>query len=264
MASSTPVHVPGYAQKRTNKVLDPASRQKKARKICAILKAFTDRPLQNLTCLDIGCGGGLITQALGEHLGRVVGIDVYEPALVHARTHAARPNVSFQLGDAMDLPFQNESFDLVIANHVYEHVPDPRRLVAEIGRVLKPDGFCYFPACNKFSPVEPHHHLPFLSWLPRSLAGAYARIFRKGDELFYERFLSLWGLRRLLSAYTIHDFTLKVIQDPERFEATDILKPGSFKTRLVQSAAPLAYPFLPTFLWVLTKRSAVSNHKPRS
>ncbi len=96
--------------------------------------------------LDIGCGPGTITLDLAALVspGKVVGIENVEAPLLAARAEAAaRSDVSttFQLGDALKLPFENESFDVVHAHQVLQHLPDPVTALREMVRVCKSGGW---------------------------------------------------------------------------------------------------------------------------
>lgn len=95
--------------------------------------------------LDVGCGPGTITLDLARAVapGSVVGIDSSEAPLVEARGEAdAREvsNVTFQVADAMALPFPDGTFDVVHAHQVLQHVPDPVGMLREMIRVCQPGG----------------------------------------------------------------------------------------------------------------------------
>jgi len=95
--------------------------------------------------LDVGCGPGTITIDLARLLapGAVVGIDSVSGPLDAARAEAAAAgvgNVAFQVADAMTLPFGDDSFDVVHAHQVLQHVPDPVGLLREMARVCRPGG----------------------------------------------------------------------------------------------------------------------------
>jgi 2-polyprenyl-3-methyl-5-hydroxy-6-metoxy-1,4-benzoquinol methylase len=89
--------------------------------------------------LDVGCGEGVLTERWAASLGDrpVVGIDLDDPKLADEWSTRQRPNLSFQVNPASDLPFDDGSFDLAAAIEVLEHVPDPERTVAEMARVAK-------------------------------------------------------------------------------------------------------------------------------
>ncbi|EIL91054.1 type 11 methyltransferase [Rhodanobacter spathiphylli B39] len=81
------------------------------------------------------------------------------------------------------LPFADESFDVVLTNHVIEHVGDEgtqRAHLAELRRVLRPDGVGYLAVPNRWMLVEPHYKLAFLSWLPHAWRTPYLRLMGKG------------------------------------------------------------------------------------
>jgi ubiquinone/menaquinone biosynthesis C-methylase UbiE len=88
--------------------------------------------------LDVGCGPGTITAGLAERVGRVVGVDSADEVLEQAR--AAAPGVAFQVADVHELPFPDDSFDVVHAHQVLQHVADPVRALREMRRVCRPGG----------------------------------------------------------------------------------------------------------------------------
>lgn len=93
--------------------------------------------------LDIGCGTGPQSRTLAAWpgVGEVVGVDQLEPFLERARELAADiPNLSFRQADARNLPFADESFDVVVLHTLLTHVPGPEDVLAEVYRVLRPGG----------------------------------------------------------------------------------------------------------------------------
>jgi 2-polyprenyl-6-hydroxyphenyl methylase/3-demethylubiquinone-9 3-methyltransferase len=84
--------------------------------------------------LDVGCGGGLLAPRITGY--RHVGVDLTESALAVAAEHGIEPVQA----DAAALPFDDASFDVVVAGEVLEHVTDLEGTVAEATRVLKPGG----------------------------------------------------------------------------------------------------------------------------
>jgi 2-polyprenyl-6-hydroxyphenyl methylase/3-demethylubiquinone-9 3-methyltransferase len=85
--------------------------------------------------LDIGCGGGLLAPHVPDGY-RHVGVDLSPPALRWAASHG----VVAVLGDALALPFDDATFDVVVAGEILEHVDDVAAAVCEICRVLRPSG----------------------------------------------------------------------------------------------------------------------------
>jgi arsenite methyltransferase len=96
--------------------------------------------------LDLGSGAGtdslIAAQMVGEN-GRVTGVDMTPEMLEKARTAAAAmgvTNVEFVEGDAERLPFDDQTFDVVISNGVIDLIPDKDAVFAEVYRVLRPGG----------------------------------------------------------------------------------------------------------------------------
>ena len=98
-----------------------------------------------MTLLDLGCGPGTITMGLAEAVnpGEVHGIDMEETQIGLAQAAAegsGHSNAIFQVGNALSLPFEDGTFDVVHAHAVIMHIPDTKTVLAEARRVLKPGG----------------------------------------------------------------------------------------------------------------------------
>ncbi len=89
--------------------------------------------------LDVGCGEGVLTQQWAQRLapagGRVVGIDLEDPAIQAEWATRREPNLDYQVMKAERLPFGDGEFELASAVEVLEHVPDPEHTLAEMARV---------------------------------------------------------------------------------------------------------------------------------
>jgi len=94
-----------------------------------------------LTLLDIGCGGGLLSEPLCRMGFAVTGIDAGERNIGIAETHARQSGLAldYRVGGPEDLN-ENETFDVVISMEVIEHVPDPEGFIAQAARHVKPGG----------------------------------------------------------------------------------------------------------------------------
>lgn len=106
---------------------------------------FDLESLRGKRCIDVGCGGGRLSIAMAR-LGaaEVIGCDISEEGLQDARRRAeGLANVRFERASALELPFEDESFDFVLCNGVLHHTPDPVRGFTEITRILKRGGRCF-------------------------------------------------------------------------------------------------------------------------
>lgn len=249
----------GFSELHRHAVYDAGSRARKAQKAAAVLRDCVASP-GRLAVLEIGCAAGYGTAVYAETFGSVAAIDIDLPALAHAQMRNRRNNVRYLAMDSQQLAFASGTFDVVVCTHVYEHVPDAERLLGEIHRVLRPGGVCFFSAGNRIALMEPHYRLPLLSVVPKSLAHWYLRALGRG-RFYYETHLTYWGLRRLVSRFELRDYTLAVIDDPERFAATDIVRPGSLRQRMARWLLTFAYWVCPTYLWVLRKPPVCPVHE---
>jgi 2-polyprenyl-3-methyl-5-hydroxy-6-metoxy-1,4-benzoquinol methylase len=230
-------------------MLDDASRRAKAAKIAAVIRHFLDRrSLDGLTVLDVGCSGGIIADELHRHGAEMLGVDIDRPGLAKAHAQFAH-SAGFLCADSERLPLRNQSIDVVICNHVYEHVVDPERLFAELRRVVRPSGLLYLGLGNRLGVLEQHYRLPFLSWLPRPLAHRYVRMFGRASH-YHEAFRTWSGLRRLCAGLYVWDYTYALLSDPQTFAAGDVVP--SWATRTPAWLLKAARPVVPTYIWIAT------------
>jgi SAM-dependent methyltransferase len=109
-----------------------------SRRIAPIFVRQLDAPA-SLRWLDVGCGTGALTSAVlaAGDPAEVVGADPSEGFLATARAAVTDPRASFEVADARELPFADDSFDVVVSGLVLNFVPDPARAAAEIARVTR-------------------------------------------------------------------------------------------------------------------------------
>lgn len=103
----------------------------------------------NQCILDVGCGGGLLTNYLAKMGHQVSGVDLSEQSLEIARQKDETKTVEYKRASAYDLPFPNGHFDAVSAMDLLEHVEEPAQVIKEASRVLKPGGLFFFHTFNR-------------------------------------------------------------------------------------------------------------------
>lgn len=110
-------------------------------------------PLEGRKVLDVGCGGGILSDSMARKGAEVTGIDLASKALRVARLHALEaetPRVQYREISVEELA--NEcpgSFDTVTCMEMLEHVPDPQSVVAACARLVKPGGWVFFSTINR-------------------------------------------------------------------------------------------------------------------
>jgi 2-polyprenyl-6-hydroxyphenyl methylase/3-demethylubiquinone-9 3-methyltransferase len=101
--------------------------------------------------VDVGCGGGLLTEEVAAMGFAVTGIDPSIRSLEIARVHAEQNGLTirYQLGYGHELPFENESFDVAFCCDMLEHVADWDAVIRDIARVLRRDGVLLYDTINR-------------------------------------------------------------------------------------------------------------------
>ena len=107
--------------------------------------------LSGLRILDVGCGGGLISEPLARLGARVTGIEPAEESIAAARLHAGAQGlaIDYRVGRAEDLIAAGESFDAVVCLEVVEHVPDPAAFLAMLAKLVEPGGLMILSTLNR-------------------------------------------------------------------------------------------------------------------
>lgn len=98
------------------------------------------RPFEGLTLLDVGCGGGLLSEPLARMGFKVTGIDAGDKNIGVARIHAQQSGleIDYRIGGPEDV--EPHSYDVVLSMEVIEHVPEPARFIALAAGAVKPGG----------------------------------------------------------------------------------------------------------------------------
>jgi 2-polyprenyl-6-hydroxyphenyl methylase/3-demethylubiquinone-9 3-methyltransferase len=108
--------------------------------------------LEGKAVLDVGCGGGILTEAMAREGATVVGIDLSEKALGVARLHQIESgaSVDYRLKSAEALAIEAPAtFDIVTCMELLEHVPDPASTVAACAKLVRPGGHVVFSTINR-------------------------------------------------------------------------------------------------------------------
>ncbi len=150
-------------------------------------------PLAGKKVLDVGCGGGILTDAMARKGAEVLGIDLATKALRVAQLHAIdaqTPNVTYREISAESLADQQPaSFDVVTCMEMLEHVPDPASIVNACMRLARPGGWVFFSTLNRnaksflFAIVGAEY---LLNLLPRG-THTYERMIRPSELARYCR-----------------------------------------------------------------------------
>jgi SAM-dependent methyltransferase len=219
-------------------------RKAKAEKIAAILAAAGSPLKPGDQLLDLGCGSGEIAAQLATR-ARVTCCDALDQRIQGV-------DLPFTAA-GLTLPFANASFDVVVTNHVIEHIPDAAIHVAEIRRVLRPGGIAYLATPNRWWPWEFHARMLLLHYLP---AGLFSQLAMRWGRLTEPvRLLSLGQLRGLADdLFDIDVWHPRILQEPSRYALNLPPAVGSILHLIPQSLLYASAGVQPTLILVMRAR----------
>jgi 2-polyprenyl-6-hydroxyphenyl methylase/3-demethylubiquinone-9 3-methyltransferase len=141
-------------EKLSGRSWDPESEFKPLHDINPLRLAYIDRlaPLAGKRVIDVGCGGGLLTEAMAAKGAQVTGIDMGKAPLSVARLHRHESGleIDYQQATAEQMAeTQAGSFDIVTSLEMLEHVPDPGAVIAACARLIKDDGHVFLSTINR-------------------------------------------------------------------------------------------------------------------
>jgi len=234
-----------YDEPHVNAIFDQESRKFKAKKILAALNSFVEYSAKS-RILDVGSGSGYIANELASSFEFVASIDVTDMRREHT-------GYEFKLFNGGVFPYPDESFDVVVSNHVIEHVVDQQLHMDEIYRVLRPGGLCYLATPNKLWLTDPHYRLPFLPWLPRRMSTSYVRLVRHMVWDIYP--LSPRAVGRIAgSRFQIHNVANDMVKNPDTYHFQTISRLQRFVSHMPSHLVNTISDFAPTLVCVLKKR----------
>ena len=134
-------------------VFNPVRLQYIKEQVCARFgrDPYDRRPFAGLRLLDIGCGGGLLSEPMARLGADVVGVDPSEKNIKTASVHAAEVElvIDYRTGTAEDLAAAGEQFDVILNMEVIEHVTDPAAFTRVCAGMLKPGGLIFVATINR-------------------------------------------------------------------------------------------------------------------
>jgi 2-polyprenyl-6-hydroxyphenyl methylase / 3-demethylubiquinone-9 3-methyltransferase len=146
-----------------------------------------ERPLAGLRVLDLGCGGGILSESMTRLGARVLGVDVTEKNIRVARMHAQQSGlpIEYRLASAAELAGAGERFDLVLNMEVVEHVEGLPQFLADCGRLVRPGGLMAVATINRTvaaAVIAIFGAEVVLRWLPRG-THHYRKLVRPGEVI---------------------------------------------------------------------------------
>lgn len=145
--------------------------------------------LKKRRILDLGSGRGKFLFYCLDRGVSAIGLELNPEYIKMTLEKAEGLGVTVQVveGVGEKLPFPDASFDFINISEVIEHVNDPAQMLSEVWRALSPGGYAYLSVPSRFSVKDPHFHLYFVNWLPRSLASTYIALLGEHKDYGYSK-----------------------------------------------------------------------------
>ena len=153
MSNADPIELEKFSQ-LAHKWWDPNSEFKPLHEINPLRLAYIDRiaSLAGKTVLDVGCGGGILSEALADAGATVTGIDLADKSLSVARLHLLESGKKVDYHKVAVEALADERpahYDVATCMEMLEHVPDPAAVVAACAKLVKPGGHVFFSTLNR-------------------------------------------------------------------------------------------------------------------
>jgi GT2 family glycosyltransferase/SAM-dependent methyltransferase len=213
--------------------------------------AWCARLVEGKDVLDIACGEGYGSAMLAKSARSVIGVDIADSAVAHARdTYCGTPGLDFMVGDAAQIPLADNSVDIVVSFETIEHHDRHQEMLSEIRRVLRPDGLLVISSPNRvvYSELAGHHNEFHVKELDFAEFDAVLRV-QFGDIRYFGQ--------RLAVGSSI--FTLQGEGEGEVAQTVDALTDTG--SEVIERAASLGDPVY--FVAVAGSLDAVSSKKLR-
>jgi 2-polyprenyl-6-hydroxyphenyl methylase/3-demethylubiquinone-9 3-methyltransferase len=153
MTNADPIELDKFSQ-MAHKWWDPHSEFKPLHDINPLRLGYIDRhaSLSGKAVLDVGCGGGILSESMAGLDANVTGIDLSDKALQVARLHLLESGkqVNYRKIAVEDLAIEQPAhYDVVTCMELLEHVPDPQSVITACAQLVKPDGWIFFSTLNR-------------------------------------------------------------------------------------------------------------------
>lgn len=185
----------------------------------------------NLSLLDIGCGGGFLSNKMSEIGMNVIGIDISEESLKIARQFDLTKKATYLNANAYQLPFSDSTFDVITCMDFLEHVESPQQVIKEAHRVLKPNGLFFYHTFNR-NWLSWFVVIKLVEWFIKNTPPNLHlyKLFIKPEELnIYLKKVGLQnveieGIKPNFKSLKITDFFKRIVPDHFNFKLTPNLK----------------------------------------
>lgn len=172
----------------------------------------------NMVALDIATGGGHVAKNLAQRIDKVIATDLTEDMLMNTAAHlSAFNNIKYVVADAENLPFEENSFDIITCRYAAHHFPHPKRFVEEVYRTLKPGGRFLF--VDNVGHENSSYDI-FINQLDKIRDSSHVRALRISEwkEMFRQFDLQIIQQKARNKTLPFDEWVKRMLQSPQEIE----------------------------------------------
>lgn len=222
-------------------------REIKAKKIISILQS--EMPIKNKMVLEIGSGHGHIINQFQKTDNYSIGIEkLFELVKLSKNKHE---KCEFICGDGTKLPIKNNIIEIIVLNHVIEHIRNKEELIKESNRILKEDGIIYIASPNKHFLIDPHTKIPMFGYMGQKIHDKFNIYNPSKNDL-----IKLFEDNNLLYTYK----SIHIIDNISEYEDYNTLINKFISKCFKYTKFPIIEKyFIPTHIFILRKKVTETN-----
>lgn len=228
-----------------------SDRERIAKQIVTVLThSEAGLKLRKAQVLDVGSSSGEVSSYLCQYVNKIICLDIDKNALAIGRKKfAGLKRMEFVDFDGVNIPFGDNRFDVVILRKVIECAKYPEKLMAEIFRVLKPQGLVYFESQNI---IWPDPNWDWFAFVHPNLKKVFAKLVGK-KYYYFATYRNFWQLKKLFRKFHINMITPLILKNPTKYNFVRLKALQPVSNILPSSFFYFLEPFNRHFIWILKK-----------
>jgi ubiquinone/menaquinone biosynthesis C-methylase UbiE len=233
--------------------LNSVDRKRVATQVLTVLKQSAPQiDFKKAKCVDVGSSSGEVISYLSKDFNQITCLDVDKYALgIGKKKFAPLKNMKFVGFNGVNIPYANNSFEIVILRKVVEVADKPEELISEIYRVLKPGGLVYFESQNI---LWPDFNWDPFAFVPAKIKKVIAIAIGKRNY-YIPTYKNYWQLKKMFYKFQIQLLTPEILKNPNKYYFVKLIPFRPLTKFMPLFLLNFLEPLNRHFIWVLKKNS---------